>query len=78
MKCLNQKKGVSTNSKKVATNRHKAECQTTDSLEEFRTKHSEQDISKLTVKHIPVQYKDMHRTMPGALFLDTSTKKSVF
>ena len=63
------------NGEKVATNRHNAECQTTNSLEEFRTKHSEQDISKLTVKHVPVQYKDMHRTMPGALFLNTNTKE---
>ena len=73
--CKLRSKNYYKQKRKVATNRHKAECQTTDSLEEFRTKHSEQDISKLTVKHIPAQYKDIHRTMPGALFLDINTKE---
>ena len=36
--------------KLVAVNRHKAESQTTDSLEEFRDKYSERAVSRLVVK----------------------------
>ena len=54
--------------KKVATNRHKACEQTEDSLEQFRATHSEQDVSRLTVKPHPSTYKDMNRPIPGSMF----------
>ena len=54
--------------KLVATNRHKACEQTEDSLEDFRATHSEQDVSRLTVKEHRATYKDMNRPMPGSMF----------
>lgn len=60
--------------KLVATNRHKAMEQKTDSLEEYREAHSATDISKLTVKHPPVQYKDMSRIMPGSILVSGDGK----
>lgn len=55
--------------KLIATNRRKAMEQKTDSLEEYRAVHSATDISKLTVKHSPTQYKDMFRIMPGSILV---------
>ena len=52
----------------VATNRHKACEQAEDSLEDFRATHSEQDVSRLTVKEHHATYKDMNRPMPGSMF----------
>ena len=53
--------------KVVATNRHKAIEQKSDSLEEFREAYGEAAVSQLTVRpHLP-QYKDMTRIMPGAV-----------
>lgn len=60
--------------KLVATNRHKAMDQKTDSLEEYRAAHSAADISKLTVKHPPAQYKDMSRIMPGSILVSGDGK----
>ncbi len=58
---------VDANGKVVASNRNKAMEQKTDSLVEYRTKHSEAEVSQLRVKaHFP-QYKDMNRPMPGSL-----------
>ena len=54
--------------KKVCCNRHKRFEQKTDSLEEFREKHSEQDVSRLTVKPSVRRYNDRNRIMPGAIF----------
>ena len=54
--------------KTVATNRHKAIEQKSDSLEQFRATHTEQEVSKLAVKPHPAQYKDLHRFMPGGIF----------
>ena len=53
--------------KAVATNRHKAIEQHSDSLEEYRAVHPE-NIPDLVVKeHRPV-YKDMTRQQPGSIF----------
>lgn len=60
--------------KLVAANRHKATEQKTDSLEEYRAAHSAADISKLTVKHPPVQYKDISRIMPGSILMSDDEK----
>lgn len=60
--------------KLVATNRHKAMEQKTDSLEEYRAAHSAADISKLTVKHLPAQYKDISRVMPGSILVSGEGK----
>lgn len=54
--------------KKVCCNRHKRFEQKTDSLEEFRENHSEQDVSRLTVKPSVRRYNDRNRIMPGAIF----------
>ena len=53
--------------KVVATNRHKAIEQKSDSLQEFREAHGATAVSQLTVKPHPPQYKDMTRIMPGAV-----------
>ena len=63
--------------KLVATNRHKAIEQKSDSLEEFRVKLNElytsievsRILSKLKVKEHHPQYKDRERMMPGSMFL---------
>ena len=63
--------------KLVATNRHKAMEQKSDSLEEFRTRmvaeygaaEAEQIISRLQVVDHPARYKDMERPMPGSTFI---------
>ena len=60
--------------KLVATNRHKAMEQKMDSLEEYRAAHSAADISKLTVKHLPAQYKDISRVMPGSILVSGEGK----
>lgn len=52
--------------KVVATNRHKATEQKSDSLEEFRETYGDDVVSKLTVKPHPFQHKNMTRIMPGA------------
>ena len=56
------------NGKKVATNRHKAIEQTTDSLEEFRQNHPD-DVCKLKVKEHHQTYRNMNRNYPGSIFL---------
>ena len=53
--------------KVVATNRHKATEQKSDSLEEFREAYGDDAVSKLTVKPHPSQHKNMTRIMPGAV-----------
>ena len=53
--------------KVVATNRHKATEQKSDSLEEFRETYGDDVVSKLTVKPHPSQHKNMTRIMPGAV-----------
>ena len=56
------------NSKAVATNRHKAIKQTTDSLEEFRQSHPG-DVCKLKVKEHHPAYRNLNRNHPGSVFL---------
>ena len=56
--------------KLVATNRHKAMEQKSDSLEEYRETHGENAACQLSVKPHPPAYKDMLRVMPGSLFTD--------
>lgn len=56
------------NGKKVATNRHKATEQTTDSLEEFRQNHTN-DVCKLKVKEHHSEYRNPKRNFPGCVFL---------
>ena len=66
------RKYYDTDGKMVATNRHKAMEQKSDSLEEYRNTHSEADVSILTVKSQLPQYKDLARVMPGSLLTDNS------
>lgn len=56
------------NGKKVATNRHKATEQTTDSLEEFRQNHPD-NVCKLKVKEHHQEYRNPKRNFPGCVFL---------
>ena len=56
------------NGKKVATNRHKAAEQTTDSLEEFCQNHPD-DVCKLKVKEHHQEYRNPKRNFPGCVFL---------
>lgn len=56
------------NGKAVATNRHKAIKQTTDSLEEFRQSHPG-DVCKLKVKEHHPAYRNLSRNYPGSVFL---------
>ena len=56
------------NGKSVATNRHKAAEQTTDSLEEFRQRQPN-DVCKLKVKEHHPTYRNMNRNYPGSIFL---------
>ena len=56
------------NGKTVATNRHKAIKQTTDSLEEFRQNHPD-DVCKLKVKEHHPAYRNLNRNYPGSVFL---------
>lgn len=56
------------NGKTVATNRHKAIKQTTDSLEEFRQSHPG-DVCKLKVKEHHPAYRNLNRNYPGSVFL---------
>lgn len=58
---------VDADGKVVATNRHKAMEQKSDSLAEYRVSHSETDVSQLKVKPHSPQYKDMGRLMPGSI-----------
>ena len=58
--------------KLLATNRHKAMEQKSDSLEEYREAHGEKAVCQLTVKPHPPAYKDMLRVMPGSLLADNS------
>lgn len=58
------------NGKLVATNRHKAIEQKSDSLEEYRAIHGEKAVSQLTIKPHKPAYKDINRVMPGSLFMD--------
>jgi hypothetical protein len=53
--------------KVVATNRHKAIEQKSDSLEEFREAYGDAAVSQLIVKPHQPQHKDMTRIMPGAV-----------
>ena len=63
--------------KLVATNRHKAMEQKSDSLEEFRYQtaaengaaEAERIVSRLQVVEHPALYKDMARSMPGSTFI---------
>ena len=63
------RKYYDTDGKLVATNRHKATEQKSDSLEEYRASHDEKAACQLTVKPHPPAYKDMLRVMPGSLLL---------
>ena len=56
------------NGKSVATNRHKAIKQTTDSLEEFRQCQPD-DVCKLKVKEHHPEYRNPERNFPGCVFL---------
>ena len=56
------------NGKSVATNRHKAVKQTTNSLEEFRQSHPD-DVCKLKVKEHHPAYRNLNRNRPGSVFL---------
>ena len=56
------------NGKAVATNRHKAIKQTTDSLEEFRQNYPD-DVYKLKVKEHHPAYRNLNRNYPGSVFL---------
>ena len=56
------------NGKSVATNRHKATEQTTDSLEKFRQRQPN-DVCKLKVKEHHPTYRNMNRNYPGSVFL---------
>lgn len=56
------------NGKMVATNRHKATEQTTDSLEEFRQRQPN-DVCNLKVKEHHLTYRNMNRNYPGSVFL---------
>ena len=56
------------NGKMVATNRHKATEQTTDSLEEFRQRQPN-DVCNLKVKEHHPTYRNMNRNYPGSVFL---------
>ena len=56
------------NGKSVATNRHKATEQTTDSLEEFRQCQPD-DVCKLKVKEHHPEYRNPKRNLPGCVFL---------
>ena len=56
------------NGKSVATNRHKAIKQTTDSLEEFRQRQPN-DVYKLKVKEHHPEYRNPKRNFPGCVFL---------
>lgn len=56
------------NGKSVATNRHKAIKQTTDSLEEFRQRQPN-DVCKLKVKEHHPEYRNPKRNFPGCVFL---------
>lgn len=68
------RKYVDAYGKVVATNRHKAMEQKTDSLAEHRENHSEVEVSQLRVKaHFP-QYKEMSRPMPGSLLVNNEGK----
>ena len=58
--------------KLVATNRHKAMEQKSDSLAAYREAHGEKAVCQLTVKPHPPAYKDMLRVMPGSLLADNS------
>lgn len=63
------RKYIDVSGKVVASNRNKAIEQKTDSLVEYRAKHSEVEISQLRVKAHSPQHKDMSRPMPGSLVL---------
>ena len=65
--------------KVVATNRHKRTEQKTDSLEEFRKTHTKSEVSRLTVKKHPPQYKNRNRIMPGAIieYTEKLSKKQI-
>lgn len=52
--------------KLVATNRHKAMEQKSDSLAEYRATYGEQNVCQLTVKAHSPAYKDMLGVMRGA------------
>ena len=56
------------NGKSVATNRHKATEQTTDSLEEFRQCQPD-DVCKLKVKEHHPEYRNPKRNFPDCVFL---------
>lgn len=56
------------NGKSVATNRHKAIKQTTDSLEELRQRQPN-DVCKLKVKEHHPEYRNPKRSFPGCVFL---------
>lgn len=65
---VNMNRVYTLNGKKVATNRHKAIEQTTDSLEEFRQNHPD-DVCKLKVKEHHPEYRNPKRNFPGCVFL---------
>lgn len=59
---------VNMSTEMVATNRHKATEQTTDSLEEFRQRQPN-DVCNLKVKEHHPTYRNMNRNYPGSVFL---------
>ncbi|MDO4623139.1 MAG: RRXRR domain-containing protein [Eubacteriales bacterium] len=63
----NKRRVYKLDGKVVCYNRHKAEGQTVDSLEEFREKYPNQ-VGSLTVNKSKHVYNDMQRVMPGAIF----------
>ena len=58
--------------KLVATNRHKAMEQKSDSLAEYRATYGEQNVCQLTVKAHSPAYKDMLGVTPGSLLTDNN------
>lgn len=65
---INMSRVYTFNGKMVATNRHKATEQTTDSLEEFRQRQPN-DVCNLKVKEHHPTYRNMNRNYPGSVFL---------
>lgn len=56
------------NGKKVAVNRHKASCQTSESLEDFRKIHPDY-ICKLNIKKRNSTYRNPNRNQAGSVFI---------
>lgn len=63
--------------KMVAKNRRKAMGQTGDSLAEYREKHGNASVSRLSCKPSKRSYKDPSRVLPGAVFVDGRGRRHV-